>query len=246
VPDEKTIWAFRNTLSQAGVVETLFNTFGDHLREQGLVLNQGSILDASFVDVPRQRNSREENQTIKAGGIPRDWQSEENARKIARKDTEARWTKRNGESPFGYKDNVKVDEKSKIITEFTVSDASVHDSQDSESLIDDGDKGKPLHGDSAYAGKPIARALEDKGVDNQIDQRAYRNKPLTDEQTQSNREKSEGRVRVEPVFGFIENSLGGSLIRSIGKIRAAGMIGLINLTYNMFQFEQLERFGVGS
>jgi len=144
------------------------------------------------------------------------------------------------------KDNVKVDEKSKIITEFTVSDASVHDSQDSESLIDDGDKGKPLHGDSAYAGKPIARALEDKGVDNQIDQRAYRNKPLTDEQTQSNREKSEGRVRVEPVFGFIENSLGGSLIRSIGKIRAAGMIGLINLTYNMFQFEQLERFGVGS
>ena len=246
VPDEKTIWAFRNTLSQAGVVETLFNAFRDHLREHGLILNQGSILDASFVDVPRQRNSREENQTIKAGGIPQDWQSEQNAPKIAQKDTEARWTKKNGESHFGYKDHVKVDEKSKIITEYTVTDASVHDSQETESLIDDRDTGKPLYGDSAYAGEPIAKALEDKGIDNKIHQRAYRNKPLTDEEKQDNREKSKVRVRVEHVFGFIENSLGGSFIRSIGTIRAAGIIGLINLTYNMFRFEQLERFGVRS
>lgn len=244
VPDEKTIWAFRNTLSQAGVVEILFDRFRDHLREQGLILNQGSILDASFVDVPRQRNNREENQTIKTGGMPQGWQSEENAPKIAQKDTDARWTKKNGESHFGYKDHVKVDEKSKLITEYTVTDASVHDSQETEPLVDDRDKGKPLYGDSAYAGEPIAKALEKIGIENQIHQRAYRNKPLTDEQKQSNREKSKVRVRVEHVFGFIENSLGGSFIRSIGKIRAAGTIGLINLTYNMFRFEQLQRFAV--
>lgn len=244
VPDEKTIWAFRNTLSQAGVVETLFDTFREHLREQGLILNQGSVLDASFVDVPRQRNSREENQTIKTGGIPQDWQSEHNAPKIAQKDTDARWTKKNGESHFGYKDHIKVDEKSKIITEYTVTDASVHDSQETESLVGESDKGKPLYGDSAYAGEPIAKSLEDKGVENKIHQRAYRNKPLTDEEKQCNREKSKVRVRVEHVFGFVENSLGGSFIRSIGTIRAAGIIGLINLTYNMFRFEQLQRFAV--
>jgi IS5 family transposase len=209
-----------------------------------LILNQGSILDASFVDVPRQRNSREENATIKTGGIPEDWQSEENAPKIAQKDTDARWTKKNGESHFGYKDHVKVDEKSKIITEYTVTDASVHDSQETEPLVGEGDKGKPLYADSAYAGEPIAKALEKIGVENQIHQRAYRNKPLTDEQKQANREKSKVRVRIEHVFGFIENSLGGSFIRSIGTIRAAGIIGLMNLTYNMFRFEQLQRFAV--
>jgi len=244
VPDEKTVWAFRNTLSQAGVVEPLFDRFTAHLREQGLILNRGSILDASFVDVPCQRNSREENATIKTGGIPQDWQSEENAPKIAQKDTDARWTKKNGESHFGYKDHVKVDEKSKIITEYTVSDASVHDSQETQPLLDDSDQGQPLYADSAYAGEPIAKALEKIGVENQIHQRAYRNKPLTDEQKQRNREKSKVRVRVEHVFGFIENSLGGSFIRSIGKIRSAGIIGLMNLTYNMFRFEQLQRFGV--
>jgi len=244
VPDEKTIWAFRNTLSQAGVVEPLFDTFTAHLREQGLILNQGSIIDASFVDVPRQRNSREENETIKTGGIPEQWQTEENAPKIAQKGTDARWTKKNGERHFGYKDHVKVDEKSKIITRYTVTDASVHDSQETEPLVEESDKGKPLYADSAYAGAPIAKALEDKGVENKIHQRAYRNKPLTDEQKQRNREKSKVRVRVEHVFGFIENSLGGSFIRSIGKIRSAGIIGLINLTYNMFRFEQLQRFAV--
>jgi len=243
-PDEKTIWAFRNTLCQAGVVEPLFDTFTAHLREQGLILNQGSILDASFVDVPRQRNSREENETIKTGGIPQDWKSEENAPKSAQKDTDARWTKKNSERHFGYKDHVKVDEKSKIITEYTVTDASVHDSQETEPLVDDSDKGKPLYADSAYAGEPIAKALEKIGVENKIHERAYRNKPLTDEQKDCNREKSKVRVRVEHVFGFIENSLGGSFIRSIGKIRSAGVIGLINLTYNMFRFEQLKRFAV--
>ena len=246
VPDEKTIWAFRNTLAKTGVVETLFDTFRDHLREQGLILNQGSILDASFVDVPRQRNSREENATIKTGGIPQDWQSEENASKIAQKDTDARWTKKNGESHFGYKDHVKVDEKSKIITEYTVTDASVHDSQETEPLVGEGDKGTPLYADSAYAGEPIAKVLEKLGVENKIHERAYRNKPLTDEQKDCNREKSKVRVRVEHVFGFIENSLGGSFIRSIGTIRAAGIIGLMNLTYNMFRFEQLKRFGITS
>lgn len=244
VPDEKTVGAFRNTLAQAGVVEPWFDRFRDHRRERGLILNQGSIRDASFVDVPRQRNSREENATLQAGGIPPDGQSEENAPKIAQKDTHARWTKKNGESHLGYKDHVKVDEQSKIITEYTVTDARVHDAQETQPLVDDSDKGKPLYADSAYAGEPIAPVLEKLGVENQIHQRAYRNKPLSDEEKERNREKSKGRVRVEHGFGFIENSLGGSLIRSIGTIRAAGIIGRMNLTYNMFRFEQLQRFAV--
>lgn len=244
VPDEKTVWAFRNTLAKAGVVEQLFDTFTAYLREQGLIMNKGSIIDASFVDVPRQRNSREENETIKTGGIPEEWKKEENAHKIAQKDTDARWTKKNGERHFGYKDHVKVDEKSKIITKYAVTDASVYDSQQTEPLVDESDKGKPLHADSAYAGEPIAKAPQEKGVENKIHERAYRNKLLTDEQKERNREKSKVRARIEHVFGFIEKNLGGSFIRSTGKSRSAGIIGLINLTYNMFRFEQLQRFAV--
>ncbi len=65
---------------------------------------------------------------------------------------------------FGYKDNVTVDEKSKIITQYPVTDASVPDSQQTKLLVEESDQGKPLYADRAYAGAPIAKALEKIGA----------------------------------------------------------------------------------
>ena len=52
-------------------------------------------MDATFVEVPKQRNHREENQTIKAGQVPEEWQKPENKHKLAQKDTDARWARKN-------------------------------------------------------------------------------------------------------------------------------------------------------
>lgn len=70
VPDSKTIWLFRERLAGLGLVEILFNTFLKRLEELNLVVHEGKIIDASFVEVPRQRNTREENQQIKEGETP--------------------------------------------------------------------------------------------------------------------------------------------------------------------------------
>jgi transposase, IS5 family len=78
-------------------------------------------------------------------------------------------------------------------------------------------------------------------MNNKIHEKGYRNKPLTDQQKQSNNEKSKTRARVEHVFGFNEQSMKGLLVRSVGKARATGIIGLINLTYNMLRYEQIIR-----
>jgi transposase, IS5 family len=78
VPDEKTIWLFRETLSHNGRVQTLFRRFERHLREAGLMGQAGKIIDASFVDVPRQRNRREANEEIKSGKVPESFQENEN------------------------------------------------------------------------------------------------------------------------------------------------------------------------
>ena len=142
-PDEKTIWGFRERLTVAGVEKALFEHFDKGLRDSGMILNKGSIIDASFVEVPIQRNSREENQTIKEGLVPEDWTKPENANKVAQKDLDARWTKKNDDDYYGYKDHVKVDAKSKLITEYTVTDASVHDSQEIGNLLDENDTAKP-------------------------------------------------------------------------------------------------------
>ena len=66
VPDARTIRPYREQLAQAGEVKPLFSAFGDHLKGRGSLAMGGQIIDASIVPVPRQRNKREENATIKA------------------------------------------------------------------------------------------------------------------------------------------------------------------------------------
>lgn len=237
IPDSKTVWHFREQLTKAGKVGAMFERFNKVLLKKGLLAEEGTMIDASFVDVPKQRNSKKENKQIKEGNIPDGWK--ENPHKLAQKDTDARWTKKNGVNYYGYKDHVKADTKSKLIQNYEVTEASVHDSQVVEDLLDNSDEGKELYADSAYSGKPVEKTLKSKKVKNKIHEKGYKNKPLTEQQKQNNNEKSKTRARVEHIFGFIENSMSGSFIRSIGKTRAVSIIGLMNLTYNMFRYIQL-------
>lgn len=237
VPDAKTIWSFREQLTRKGVIEKLFNLFNEELEKKGLMGNTGKMIDATFVEVPIQRNTREEKKQIKGGTIPEEWQK--NQHKLSRKDTDARWTKKNGKAFFGYKDHVKADTKSKLIEEYIVTDASVHDSKAVEELLGEGDAGQTLYADSAYSGVPVAKVVEGKKMINEIHEKGYRGHPLTGEQKEGNKKKSKIRARVEHIFGFMENSMGGCFIRTVGKIRARAMIGLMNLTYNVFRALQL-------
>jgi IS5 family transposase len=140
VPDAKTIWSFRNILSKSGADKELFALFAMQMEKEGVITRKGSIVDASFVDVPRQRNSREENKTIKEGRVPEEWEKPENVNKLKQKDTDARWAKKNNETHYGYKDHVKVDTDSKMIVNFEVTNAAVHDSRKIVELCDEKEK----------------------------------------------------------------------------------------------------------
>ena len=74
VPVEKTIWAFKEELTKKGLFEQLFNKFYAFLDENNLILHEGTMIDGSFVDAPRQRNTREENKQIKEGKGCELWQ----------------------------------------------------------------------------------------------------------------------------------------------------------------------------
>ncbi len=237
IPDQNTIWLFRENLVNKGVIEKLFKKFESILEKEGLLLKEGSIIDATIVEAPRQRNNREENDQIKQGEIPEGWENKPNM--LRQKDTDARWLKKNDENYFGYKNHVKICRKSKLISCYEVTDASVHDSQVLESLLDKSDSHHELYADSAYSGENIARLLEKKNVRNRIHEKGYSNTPLTEAQWERNRKKSKIRARVEHVFGYMTNSMKGIYLRTIGKKRANGVIGLMNLTYNMNRYLQL-------
>jgi hypothetical protein len=77
------------------IIDELFNGFTLQLEEKKVITYSGSVIDATFVDAPRQRNSREENKTIKEGGVPAEWEKEKNKNKRRQKDVDARWAKKN-------------------------------------------------------------------------------------------------------------------------------------------------------
>lgn len=237
VPDARTVWLFREQLVEAHAVEKLFGRFDTMLAGHGFAASGGQIVDATFVEAPRQRNSRDDNEKIKNGEVPADWSQ----KKKAHKDTDARWTKKNNTSFYGYKNHANVDNKHKIIRRYKTTDASVHDSQELDNVLDPGNDSQDTWADSAYRSEEQEARLKEKGCTSHIHERKYRNKPLTPEQEASNKEKSRIRARVEHVFGHIETSMHGCYVRTIGIARANAKIGMECLAYNISRFTFLMR-----
>ena len=73
VPDAKTIWLFRERLTQAGAMTALFARFDRHLDKAGYLAMGGQIVDATIVAAPKQRNSDGEKADIKEGKVPEAW-----------------------------------------------------------------------------------------------------------------------------------------------------------------------------
>ena len=239
IPDGTTLWLFREKLAKAGLIEKLFAQFGRHLEAKGYIARGGQMVDATIVPVPRQRNSREDNETVKAGKTPEDW--EKKPAKNRQKDKDARWTKKHNKSFFGYKNHVNADAKHKIIRDYDVSDASVHDSQKLDGLLNKANTSEDVYADSAYRSADTEAKLKARGFRSRIHRRGSRNHPLSPTQEEANRRKSKVRARVEHIFGAQENTPGGRLVRTIGIVRAKAKIGLQNLAYNIRRLVVLER-----
>lgn len=250
VPDEKTVWACKNKLAKNGTFDRLFDEFRAFLDSKGLSFNEGKIIDATFVEAPRQRNTKAENKQIKDGNgkdlwNPEDGDSDEvkkhKKNKKSHKDVDARWTKKRGENHYGYKNHVKADKKTKLIEKYCTTDASVHDSKVIEPLIDEEkDKGQDLFLDAGYESKDdVVRKM---GMNPVICEKGHRNNPLTEEQKRNNRIKSKNRCRIEHIFGFVEGAMNGSLVRSIGMMRAKASNALTNLVYNIFRYVQINYY----
>jgi len=223
IPDEKTIWAFRENLTKLGLVDELFALFTNYLESKQLIINEGKIVDASFVIAPRQRNTRDENKSIKEGNGENLWVEKPNKKR--HKDVHARWTVKNKEKFYGFKNHTKIDAKSKFIDNYTVTNASVHDSQELNKLLTIKDANQNLYADSAYSGLPLKQVITSNNIKNMVHEKGYRKTPLTEMQKENNKEKSKIRARVEHIFGFMEQSMNGLVVKSVGILRATGIIG---------------------
>jgi len=234
VPDSKTIWFFREALSTDDRSRLLFDKFNVYLDEHGFKARKGQIVDAAIVQVPKQRNTHVENERIKedkAEEVKAEWQPA----KARQKDTDARWTKKHGKSYFGYKHHDDVDVKHKIIRNYSVTAANVHDSNEFEELLTD-NTSADVYADAAYPSKERIEALKELGWRPHFQRKGTRGHPLNEWEKQGNRTRARIRARIEHVFGMMRQRMGDTVIRTIGIVRARTKIGLRHLAYNMSRF----------
>lgn len=223
VPDEKTIWAFRERLIAVDAIEETFYWFNRHLSEEGFTAKGGTLIDATIIETPVRRVN-DEGATVQ---------------EKAQRDDDAAWTKKNDVSFYGYKNHAAVDATHKLIRSFDVTDASVHDSRCSEFLIDTPNENADVYADSAYRSQDNEVTCMLAGKTSKIHYRAYRATPLHPELERRNTERSKTRVRVEHVFGAQKNNQNMRIIRTIGLARARAKITLSNLVYNMRRYASL-------
>jgi len=244
VPDGNTIWDFKEALKEKEVDRKLFDLFNEMLEEQGIITHKGSIIDATFVTVPKRHTTKTDNEHLKcdeeledlpAKSAERQANGEiKNAENVeAQMDMDARWAKKGDESFFGYKDHVKCDSDSKIITDFSVTDASVHDSQELVRLVDVKDNDLKL--DSGYVGEDLQKEIfaSFPHIKINVCARAYRNTPLTDEDKAKNKIIAHTRARIEHIFGYMTRFMAGITSRVHGLARVKRDITAKNLAYNI-------------
>jgi IS5 family transposase len=239
VPDSKTLWHYKNLLAQKGVDKKLFRRFDIYLNRRGYTAQQGQILDATLVEVPKQRNSRDENDQVKAGETPKEWKK--NPAQLCQKDLDARWLQKNGKNYYGYKNHVSIDRKHRLVRRYQMTPANVHDKWKLKALLDPRNTGKSVWADAAYRSKKNEDRLRGLGYKSRVHLKGVRGKLLTEKELAVNKARSKVRALVEHVFGHQVNSLGGKFSRAIGKVRNRLRIGLMNLVYNMNRYMWLMR-----
>ena len=172
IPDESTIFLFRHLLEEHRLPDRIFAEVKALLTERGLVMNEGTIVDATIINAPSSTKKQKK-----------------------QRDPEMHQTKKDNQWYFGMKAHTGVDKDSGLVHTVAVSAANLHGSQAMDELLHGEENA--LWGDSAYQSKERQQTAEDNGLAWHVNVKASRHRALTDDERAQNRERSRARAIVE-------------------------------------------------
>ncbi len=245
-PDANTIRMFRERLTEAKAMTGLFDAFDQQLRKGGYIAMGGQIVDATLVAAPKQRNTKEEKDAIKAGKTAAEVWPDKLA-KAAQKDVDARWTVKFSKArptadgkpqtdiaipSFGYKNHIAIDRRYGFIRKAVVTHGARHDGSQLRHVVTKDNTASDVWADTAYRSQDNEKWLKSQSRVSRIHRKKPKGKPKSEALRAANRTKSRIRATVEHVFAQ-EKAHMGLFIRTIGIKRAEAKIILVNLAYNM-------------
>ena len=202
VPDENTLWDFREAVIQKKVLDKLFHRLDEAINAAGYLPMGGQIIDATLVPAPRQRMNRDEKQAVKDGVIPEDWQ--DNPKKLSQKDRDARWTvqvmkgrrREDGQIQpdlvipfFGYKNHISVDRRHLIIRSSIGTDAASADGPRLREGLVVRNTSSQVWADTAYRSTANEEYLEKHGRVSLIHRKKPKGRPMPTRTRKANAKK---------------------------------------------------------
>ena len=223
IPDETTVCKFRNALIKENLLEFIFNTVRDEMMQQHLILNEGTLVDATLIHSSEPKRKRDDKGKV-----------------ISNKanDEDASYTSKRGRKHHGYKVHIATDTNS-IIKEVITTTAKVHDSTQFDELTKDEEKA--IFADSGYMSQDRKCKLRAKGIFNAITERRVRGQSkLRPKQSKNNTKFSKVRALVELPFAFIKKLMGYTETRYLGMHKNSQHVYLIAAAYNLRRIPNLK------
>jgi IS5 family transposase len=190
-PDETTICKFRHLMESHNLGDRLFYLVNQYLKENGLKVNRGTIVDASIINAPSSTKNKKK-----------------------QRDPDMHQTRKGNQWFFGMKAHIGVDSKTKLIHSVVATPANVHDSVILGDLLH-GEESR-VWGDSAYTGQGDAIAANAPRAKDFTNKKGSRYVTLSEADRSRNRNKSKVRAKVEHLFGVMKCRFGFTKVRYKG------------------------------
>ncbi len=222
-PDHSTLSRFRAQIAEHGLSEALFAELGAQFEERGLVVKNGTLLDATLVEAQVRRPS------VKA----------ELGQK-GEKDPDADWTRSGAkrQAHYGYKAHVGMDLGSGLVRRAELTPAKVSESEVADHLVC-GDE-EAVYADKAYESKRRREWLRSQGIDDCIMHRSHKHqRELPQWQQERNARIAPVRAVVKRVFGTLKRSYGYRRVRYRGLGRNGVEVWFKLIAYNLRTAETL-------
>jgi IS5 family transposase len=209
IPDESTILHFRPLLEKHELMKKIFEKTKQYLSDKGLLLREGTIVDATIINAPSSTKNREKT-----------------------RDKEMHSTKKGNQWYFGMKAHIGTDTGKGLVHSVVVTNAAVHDSQVMDELLH-GDE-QSIYGDSAYSGETRKTGYEAKGVKWCVNRKGCRHYLLSPEDAEYNHMQSQTRAKVEHAFRVVKHLWGYQKVRYKGLFKNAAQVFSLFALANLY------------